>query len=119
MKKLSELPIDTMLTVSTGETIMTKEYFLDSAEFLDYPRELFPDVTIAEKTFVTFDLPAIIERLGEDETYEDWETDVWNDIGRSMKKKIIDEAVDELNRIFKNNPTYWEGEPVEIDMSPK
>jgi hypothetical protein len=121
MKKLSELSLETMLTVKhqfDGEMdIMSKKGYLNSAYFLDYPAEPFTTVTVADKTVVRFDIDGIIERLSEDETYEDWEEDVWYDIEHSnIDIKAIEKA---FNDIFENNPTYWEGEVVEIDIIPE
>jgi hypothetical protein len=82
MKKLSELDMDTMLTVqhqSDGDfSIMTKRDYLDSAEYLDFPVEPLTAVTVAEKTIANFDLYSMLEWIGEDECYEDWAEDVWN-----------------------------------------
>lgn len=119
MKKLSELSMDTYITVesnSSGDAeVMTKADFLESSYFLDYPVEKFPKITVAEKTCVKFDLFDAVEHLGFDETHERWLEDVCYDITKSdIDVKLLESK---MNEIFKNNPTYWDGEPVDIDMT--
>ena len=117
MIKLSELPQDTMLTVESNHSgeifIMTKEDFLNSSYFLDYPVEPFPKVTVADKTVVKFSLWNYIKWLGEDETHESWADDVYDDLMYYPETKAF---IDTIKQVFENNPTYWEGNLVEIDM---
>lgn len=117
MIKLSEFPNDTMLTVESNYCgdlyIMPKEDFLQSAYFLDYPVEPFPKVTVADKTVIKFDLWDWIEHLGWDDAHESWCEDVYNDLIDYPETKAFLERV---KKVFENNPTYWEGQPVEIDM---
>lgn len=119
MVKLSELSYKTLLCVShryDGEIqLMSKAEFLDSAYFLDYPTDPFPSVTLASKEIKKFDLWDTIERMGEDDTYEGWDLDVYNDL------KALPETVAFMQRVkevFEGHPIYWEGKPVEIDMFP-
>ncbi len=116
--KLSELSMDAMLTVRHRDdgniSVMSKEDFLNSAYFLDYPVEPFPKITLAQKSVVRFDLYSVLEMLGEDETYEDWLSNVWYDLKRSQID--LDTFDAEMTRIMEANPTYWEGEPIEVDI---
>lgn len=120
MVKLSELASDTLLCVShrydAEISLMSKEEFLDSAYSLDYPTDPFPSVTLAMKEIKSFDLWDTIERIGEDDTYEGWDLDVWVDL------KDLPETVAFMQRVkevFEGRPIYWEGKPVEIDMFPQ
>lgn len=119
MKKLSELNNDTMLTVQhrhNGDfSVMSKEDFLDSSYFLDYPVEPFPVVTVAETTVPRVDLESFIEYIGEDETYEGWAEDVCQSI---LSDPITQDFLTKLNHIISLHPVYWEGEPVEVDIFP-
>ena len=123
MKKLSEISMDTMLTVenqSDGDlTTMTKEMYLDSAQYLDYPVEPFTNVTIAKKQIIKDNLCSILEEIAEhNECYECWIDDVYNDLRSEKnvrdgcKKHNIDMLLEEA---FKRYPIYWEGEKVEVD----
>jgi len=120
MIKLSQLPDDTMLTVShryDGEIeLMDKADFLQSAYFLDYPVEPFPSVTLAVKQVQTFDLYDVIERIGEDDTYEDWDLDVYNDLRNAPETEAF---LNLIHTVFERHPTFWEGKPIEIDMVPE
>lgn len=120
MIKLSELGMDTMLTVqhqNDGDMdVMTKQDYLDSAYFLDYPVEPFTAVTVAAKSIVKFNLYDTLHHAGEDEMYEDWYDDVVNALEAFGPE--IDTLTTKINKVLANNPTWWEGEPVEIDMLP-
>lgn len=115
MKKLSELSDDTMLCVEhnyDGDIqVMTKEEFLDSAYYLDYPVEPFPIVTIADKSIQTFDLGDIIYNMA-DEMHEDWDDDVICELKGTAG---IAEFEALINEILERHPTYYEGEEVKID----
>lgn len=119
MIKLSQLPDNAMLTVShryDGEIeLMDKADFLQSSYFLDYPVEPFPSVTLADKQIQTFDLFDVIERIGEDDTYEGWDLDVYNDIRNAPETEAF---LNLIRMVFERHPTFWEGNPVEIDMVP-
>lgn len=123
MPKLSELANNTVLCVENnydGELrIMDKAEFLDSAYFLDYPIEPFPDVTVAVpeiKTFNTRDLASFIENLGEDDTYEGWAEDVYDTIKNSPETEAFLRI---LNTAFASHITYYEDLHVDIDMVPE
>ena len=124
MKKLSELSGDTMLTVrdshySTDFSIMDKDEFLQSHYFLDYtpsPTNNGIEVTVADITTAKFDLLNYLEYIGEDECYEGWCDDVYDSI---MAEPATKEFIERVNAIFGSHPTYWEGEPVEIDIFPE
>ena len=116
MIKLSELPNDAMLTVGGSDfRIMDKSDFLESAYFLDYGIGPCPTVTLAEKTVQTFDLDWIIELIGDGEVYEGWGDDVIRDI-YSMPETAA--FLGKVKEVFERHPTYWEGEPVCVDMQP-
>lgn len=123
MVKLSELPMDAMLTISPnccgGDLrIMDKADFLQSAFFLDGidDPECGAEVTLAQKTVEKFNLDAIVERIGEDTTYEGWDQDVYNAL-KNQPETIAFLAL--VKQVFERHPTYWEGEPVEVDMEPE
>ena len=123
MPKLSELANNTMLCVGNGYNgdlkVMDKSDFLESAEFLDYPIEPFPEVTVAVpeiKTFDTRDLASFIENLGEDDTYEGWAEDVYNTIKDAPETEAFLRV---LNAAFASHITYYEGHHVDIDMLPE
>lgn len=123
MIKLSTLPNNAMLTISPNSycgcdlLIMDKGDFLQSAYFCDgiNDPEYGAKVTLAQKTVEKFILQDIIERLGEDATYEDWDLDVYNDL-KDQPETAAFLAL--IKQVFERHPTYWEGEPVEIDMTP-
>ena len=123
MPKLSELANNTMLCVSNGYNgdfrVMDKSDFLESAEFLDYPIEPFPEVTVAVpeiKNFDTRDLASFIDNLGEDDTYEGWAEDVYNTIKDAPETEAFLRI---LNAAFASHITYYEGHHVDIDMLPE
>lgn len=118
MIKLSTLPDNAMLTILPSGSdlrIMDKEEFLQSAYFLDGDAGEAYRVTLADKTTQKPNLWDFVERLGDGETYEDWDLDVYNDIKDQPETQafmaLMKEACD-------RHPTYWEGEPVEVDMEP-
>lgn len=119
MIKLSQLDDDAMLTVAhryDGDIeIMDKADFLNSSYFLDYPVAPFPSVTLAVRQVQTFNLFDTIERIGEDDTYEGWDEDVYNDLRNAPETEAF---LGLVNSIFERHPTYYEGNPVEIDMTP-
>lgn len=118
MIKLSTLPSNAMLTVQpTGEDlrIMDKEEFLQSAYFYDGDEGLPYAVTLAEKTTLKPDLWNWVEYLGDGETYEDWDLDVYNDLKDQPATKAF---LSLFKEVCERHPTYWEGEPVEVDMQP-
>ena len=119
MIKLSTLRSDTLLCVGNnydGELrVMDKAEFLESAYFLDYPVEPFPEVRLADPCVSTFDLRKTIERIGEDDTYEGWDEDVYDSLKNEPETKAFLELV---KRTFEAHPTYYEGKLVEIDMLP-
>lgn len=120
MIKLSELNAEDYLTVQhvyDGDfSVMTKEEFMESSYYLDYPKEPFPKVTKAIETTVYFNLYDIIKSLGDDEAYEDWIYDVWVDICSSLDVWKINKTI---KKIFTAHPSYWEGEDIEIDILPE
>lgn len=120
MPKLSELANDTMLCIGNGDLrVMDKSDFLESAEFLDYPIEPFPEVTVAVpeiKTFDTRDLASFLENLGEDDTYEGWAEDVFDAIKDAPETEAFLRV---LNAAFASHITYYEGHHVDIDMLPE
>lgn len=120
MKKLSELSMDTMLCVghqNDGEfDVMSKDDYLRSSQFIDYPAEPFTSVCLADKSVLTFDLFDAIERIGDDSSYEDWDEDVYNDIKDLPETKAF---LEKFKEVSERNPTYWEGEAVDIDMIPE
>lgn len=122
MIKLSELPMDAMLTVTPRRCcdlrIMDKTDFLASAYFLDGANdpECGVTVTLAEKAVEKFNLWDAIERIGEDTTYEGWDQDVYNAL-KNQPETIAFLAL--VKQVFEGHPTYWEGEPVEVDMEPE
>lgn len=119
MKKLSELSMETMLCVehqNDGDfDVMSKEDYLNSGQFLDYPVEPFTAVCLACKQVKRFDLWDYIEYTGEDDTYDGWDFDVYNDV---KDTDVTLEFINQMNDAFNRNPTYWEGEKVEVDMVP-
>lgn len=119
MKKLSELSNDTKLYISNSrgeDEVMTKEDFLKSIWFLNYPEsEGLRYVAIANKEISKFNLWDVIERIGEDDTYESWDEDVYNELKDLPETKAFLEKVE---KVFNDHPTYWDGEYVEIDMLP-
>ncbi|KAF5050635.1 hypothetical protein DSECCO2_427320 [anaerobic digester metagenome] len=120
MKKLSELSMDTMLCVGHQNDrefdVMPKEDYLRSYQFLDYPAEPFTSVCLADKSVLTFDLFDAIERIGDGSSYEGWDEDVYNDIKDLPETKAF---LEKFKEVSERNPTYWEGEAVEIDMIPE
>lgn len=120
MLKLSELPNNAMLCVGNNYNgdiqVMDKADFLESSYFLDYPVEPFPKVTLADPMVATFDLRYIIEGIGEDEMYEDWDDYVYDCLKDEPETKAF---LDLVKRTFEAHPTYYEGKPIEIDMTPK
>ena len=120
MIKLSELKNDTMLCVEDrydGEfSVMSKEDFLESSYFFDYPVEPFPSVKLADKEIKTFDLWDAIERIGEDDTYEGWDEEVYYAL-KDLPATV--EFLQRIKKVFENHPVYWEGKPVEIDILPE
>lgn len=118
--KLSELPDDTMLCVGNGHyddlQVMEKVDFLKSSYFLDYPAWSFPEVTLAERQVATFDLKDIIDYIGEDDMYEDWNEHVYDSL-RDQPETIA--FLDLVKRTFDAHPSYYKGKLVEIDMTPK
>lgn len=119
MKKLSELDSDTMLTVQIGDksdfTVMTKEIFINSSEYLDrgYVQDPdYPQVTIAEPIIANFSFDYAFECAG-DEQHEDWKEEVTAELenaGFDFKK--IEE---QINKVFEVHPSYYEGDMVDID----
>lgn len=118
--KLSELGKGMMLTVQhiTDEEfeVMTIEDFLESDYYLDFSK--FPTkVTVANETVVDFNLNNILDYLAESETHESWIENVLHDIDKSNID--VEGFEEEINKIFAKNPTYWEGEVVEIYVFPQ
>ena len=123
MIKLSELPMDTMLTVKPQHgdfQVMDKADFLQSAYFLDGaddPVGGVSCVTVATKDVARFRLAAILERIYEDECcYDGWLEDVFNTLKDKAETKSF---LDLVQKVFEDHATYWEGEAVEIDMEPE
>lgn len=122
MIKLSELSNDTMLYLSysnrDGDAVMDKAALLESTHFYDIISACtgiyvaVPDV----KKFTENDIFDFIERIGEDDTFEDWDERVYNDI-----KELPETAafVGVMNEAFKKNITWFEGKPIEIDVLSK
>lgn len=123
MYKLSELSMDTMLTVQpcNGDfKVMSKADFLQSAYFLDGPNDPVggvSSITVAIRDVAKFRLGTILERIYEDEyCYDGWLGDVFNALCDKPETKAF---LDLVQKVFEDNPTYREGESVEIDMVPE
>ena len=82
--------------------------------YFDNPEEKPKDVKvfIAKPEITTFVLWDWIEWLGE-ENYEDWAITVYDEI---MKNPITNEFILLVNKVFKDHPTYYPGQKVEIDI---
>lgn len=116
MKKLSELSRDTILTVENrnhgGFSVMDVAEYINSEYYLECHK-----TTIAEEIYPKTTIEDIAEMLAcnyEDEMHEDWGDRIQEAI--TYSKKDFEPFVKNLNRIFEKNPTYYEGEPVEIDI---
>lgn len=123
MIKLSELSMDTMLTIQPchGDfRVMNKADFLQSAFFLDGPDDPVggvSSITVATRDVAKFRLGAILERIYEDEyCYDGWLEDVFNALCDKPETKAFLALV---QKTFEESPTYREGESVEIDMEPE
>lgn len=122
MIKLSELSNDTMLLLSYSNrdgVVMDKADFLESAHFYDYDilkhctgvYVAVPDV----KKFDANDIFNFIEWIGEDDTFEDWDERVYNDIKDLPETSAF---VRVMNEAFKKNITWFEGELIKMDVLP-
>ncbi len=117
--KLDELKKDTMLTVKSANncdfSVMKKADFLDSAEYLDMDindPETVPEVTVAKKEIHNFDWESVIERF-EEESFEDFGLEFWLSISEE-DTKILNQAMEIVNKALEENPNWYEGEIVEI-----
>ena len=109
MAKLSELPNETILVIE--ETAMTKEEYLDSHYFLDCEDV---KIYVGDKEVAEFSWDSEIESESE-QMYEDWNDNILADIS-DEEWVILKKAEEIINRAYEENPTYWEGESVEVDM---
>lgn len=118
MKKLSELSDDTMLTVEHkswyGGKVMDKMDLIQQLEGIrndGYLDELV--VRIAEATYATFSFDDVIEWAA-DEMHEDWIDNVTADLeGSHLDIRWIE---DQINDIYKRNPSYHAGDLVEVNV---
>ena len=116
MKKLSELQKDTILTVKpSGEDmqIMSVAGFCDNLESGYYDEDDIRTitVTVADRWICEFSWEDVIENYA-DEMHEDWYDCVMPDL---MQKFDMDEVEKIINEVFSENPTYYEGEVVDIE----
>ena len=120
MRKLTELPMDTMLAIERSDyddlKIMDVHDFLSSEYFDNFPEKPFPKVFLAESTREKFDLFNAIESICDGTTYDDCAEDVYNDVKDAPETAAF---IKLLNEVFQRHPTYWEGEPVEVDIVPE
>lgn len=112
MKNLSELSNDFELLVETSNDyiFMTKEEFLESEYYISNDKKW---LWSAEKQTILFDLQDIIESIGENDAYEDWASDVYDDL------KDLPETQSFLNKvkeIFNRHPVYYPGFKICIDI---
>lgn len=111
MKKLSELAGDTVIIVGDVECgVMTKDDFLQSADYLD-GNEV--ELWVADIKPELFSWDAIIEWMEEDGQYEGWAGEVLRAIDKSPELQAAEKV---MNEIFAKYPTCWEGEEIENDM---
>lgn len=115
--KLSQILGSQLLYIERGKysdpVTMDKTDFINSDYFLN-KEAVDVKVFIAVPKVTKFILYDWIEWLGE-ENYEDWSSDVYNEI---MEIPITDEFILLVNKIFKDYPTYYPGQKVEIDIEP-
>lgn len=115
--KLSQILGSQLLCIERGKysdpVIMNKTDFINSDYFLN-KEAVDVKVFIAKPEITTFVLWDWIEWLGE-ENYEDWSGIVYEEI---IDNPITDEFILLVNKIFKNHPTYYPGQKVEIDIEP-
>ena len=114
--KLSQILASQLLYIEKDKysepEIMDKTDFINSDYFLN-KETVDVKVFIAVPEVTKFVLYDWIEWLGE-ENYEDWSSDVYNEI---MENPITNEFILLVNKIFKNHPTYYPGKSVEIDIT--
>lgn len=113
--KLSQLSSSQYLYIERDKhsdpMVMYKIDFINSRYFLDKePVNVFIAIPKVTK-FVLYDW---IKWLGE-ENYEDWSSIVHDEI---MDNPITVKFILLVNKIFKDHPTYYPGQKVEIDIEP-
>lgn len=122
MPKLSQLSSNTLLLVETLEMfelrLMSKDEFLEAREYREATKDrtLCPDVWIAEENTPQFRVRewlSIIDDTGS--VPEDWKDDVLHD----LTDEDISAVESIMNKAINENPTYMEGESVEIDIWPE
>lgn len=117
MKKLSELDYDAMLIVKIEDEaigVISKEGFC--ADYLPFTNNKEEDISVAlgVKEVATIDFDAILEELSNDMgMHEDWKENVSCELEETIGLRSLESKI---QKVFDNNPTYFEGEAVEIDM---
>jgi len=112
MVKLSELSNDTMICLDNGDiTVMSKEEFMNSFYYIDRDTDECPEVYTTEITNIKFDAKDWINYSGQDETYEDWEQDMYYSIGEENIKLI--ENI--MNKTSEKYPIYWKDQKIDIN----
>lgn len=111
MKKLSEIKDDEYICVGSVEHLMTNE------DYLEDPLSYGEDVKLYEtvKTYgkINIDsIESILEDISENDMYEDWFDDVKEEVKNCVEWKL---AVEAINAIFQDYPTYYERELIEND----
>lgn len=118
MVKLSELPMDTMLTVKwhgcSDNVLMDKADLLHPDYFPAWDTGI-PYVTVARKEVKIFCLRSILEDMGYD-AYEGWDFETYEDIMNYPETMAF---LKNMKDVLDNRPIYWEGEEVEIDILPE
>ena len=94
--------------------VMTKEEFLQSDEWADYPLNI-RDISIATSEVMPFDLKEYIDQIGED-AYEDWNEQVWDSIKDTLETKAFLELI---NKTFATHKIYYPGTSILIDVFSK
>lgn len=112
----SKLHDDELLFIELfkGEPLlMTKEEFLQSDEWENYPYNI-NGVYIAASEIMSFDLKDVIDQIGE-EAYEDWNEQVWDSIKDAPETKTFLEFI---NKVFSAHKVYYGDRVVLMDMFP-
>ena len=93
--------------------LMTKEEFLQSDEWKEYPFNI-NKVYIATTETMSFDLKYVIDQIGE-EAYEDWNEQVWDSIKDEPQTKAFLELID---KVFSAHKVYYGGRIILMDVFP-